>query len=188
MTDDTRHPHGHMHRTAVAVFQHRAHAAAAVTELEKTFTADQIGMATKGEPERTPTAEATKADGGADGHDHKLGAAAGLTSGAVVGGIIGVTSTVLIPGGGLIVAAGVLANTLIGAGTGALTGGLFGALTGMGIPDEDAEFYRGHFDEGGTVVTVHAGDRFDEARTLLRGHGGIEAERREPATSVPSEE
>ena len=71
--------------------------------------------------------------------------------GAVVGAIAAIGSNVLLPGLGLIVA-GPLAAGLAGAGAGAATGGLIGALTGMGVPEEEATRYRDDVKNGGIYM------------------------------------
>ncbi len=55
------------------------------------------------------------------------------------------------PGLGLIIA-GPLAAGLAGAGAGAATGGLIGALTGMGVPEEEATRYRDDIKDGGIYM------------------------------------
>jgi uncharacterized protein (TIGR02271 family) len=72
-----------------------------------------------------------------------------------------------IPGVGPIIAGGALASTLAGAGIGAAAGGLLGALMGMGIPEEDARHFDEGFRSGGTLVTVNAQGREEEARECL---------------------
>ncbi len=71
--------------------------------------------------------------------------------GAVVGAIAAIGSNVLLPGLGLIVA-GPLAAGLAGAGAGAATGGLIGALTGMGVPEEEATRYKDDIKDGGIYM------------------------------------
>lgn len=71
--------------------------------------------------------------------------------GAVVGAIAAIGSNVLLPGLGLIVA-GPLAAGLAGAGAGAATGGLIGALTGMGVPEEEANRYKDEVKDGGIYM------------------------------------
>ena len=71
--------------------------------------------------------------------------------GAVVGAIAAIGSNVLLPGLGLIVA-GPLAAGLAGAGAGAATGGLIGALTGMGVPEEEATRYKDDIKGGGIYM------------------------------------
>jgi hypothetical protein len=72
---------------------------------------------------------------------------------------------------GPIIAGGTLASTLAGAGIGAAAGGLIGALVGMGIPEEDARHFDAGFRAGGTLVTVKAGSRAEEARECLYESG-----------------
>jgi uncharacterized protein (TIGR02271 family) len=98
------------------------------------------------------------------------GAATGAIGGGVLGGVIGLLAGVgalAIPGVGPIIAGGTLASTLAGAGIGAAAGGLLGALVGMGVPEEDAKHFDQGFRAGGTLVTVAAGNREEEARTCL---------------------
>ncbi len=63
--------------------------------------------------------------------------------GSVIGLLIGIGS-LMIPGVGPVIAGGVLGTTLAGAGIGAAAGGVIGALTGLGLPQTEAE----HFETG----------------------------------------
>jgi uncharacterized protein (TIGR02271 family) len=89
---------------------------------------------------------------------------AGATTGAVVGGTLGVLAglgvlgALVIPGIGPIVAAGPLLAGAAGAGVGALAGGLVGALADAGVPEEDAKYYSEGVRRGGTLVMVSAED------------------------------
>ncbi len=91
------------------------------------------------------------------------GAGTGATIGTVLGGGAGLLAgigSLAIPGVGPVVAAGWLIATLTGAGVGAAVGGgaggLVGALTGAGVPDEDAHVYAETVRRGGNLVTVRA--------------------------------
>ena len=93
------------------------------------------------------------------------GAGTGATIGTVLGGGAGLLAgigSLAIPGVGPVVAAGWLIATLTGAGVGAAVGGgaggLVGALTGAGVPDEDAHVYAETVRRGGNLVTVRADD------------------------------
>jgi hypothetical protein len=92
-------------------------------------------------------------------------------SGGVVGGLIGLLGSLLIPGLGPIVVGGVLASTLTGAGIGAASGGLVGALVGAGASDAQAAHFDVGFRAGGILVTVDAGDRREEVVEILRRNG-----------------
>ena len=82
------------------------------------------------------------------------GAAIGGTTGAILGAIAAIGTSVVLPGLGLIVA-GPLAAALAGAGAGGATGGLIGALVGSGIPEDRAKAYDEGVRQGGIVVGVN---------------------------------
>jgi len=154
--------------TVVGLFQDQALAEAAIQRLTAAgFRGDQIGVAVRDRDQQQTLTEGT-------GTQAAEAAATGAVSGGVVGGLVGLLAGVgalAIPGIGPIIAGGALASTLAGLGIGAAAGGLIGALVGMGIPEEDAKHFERGFKEGGILVTVHAGDRADEARQALETGG-----------------
>ncbi len=86
------------------------------------------------------------------------GTAAGGTSGAVVGGVLGWLAgvgSIAIPGIGPFTAAGPIMAALAGIGVGSVAGGLVGALVGAGIPEYEAKRYEGMIRNGGFLVSVH---------------------------------
>jgi len=86
--------------------------------------------------------------------DAGKGAAIGGTTGAVLGALAAIGTSIALPGLGLVIA-GPLAAALAGAGAGGLTGGLIGALVGSGIPKEHAAEYESGIKQGGIVMGVH---------------------------------
>jgi len=80
------------------------------------------------------------------------------------------------------IAGGTLGVILSNAAAGAAAAGLTGALIGYGIPEEEAQYYHGEFEAGRTIVTVQAGNRYDEASTLMRRHGAYDMSTRGAAT------
>ena len=83
-------------------------------------------------------------------------------------GLLAALGVIAIPGIGPLVAAGVLATTLVGAAGGSLVGGLLGALTDYGVDEKDAHVYSEGVRRGGTLVTVRADDaRVGEAERIL---------------------
>jgi hypothetical protein len=150
-------------KTAVGVFDDRRHAHYAVEELQRAgFTADQIGaVAPDGGPiEVPPLNPGTKAG---------EGAAKGVAAGMAIGGLVGAALAAgVIPGIGPVIAAGLLAGVLGGAAAGAAGGGIMGALIGLEIPEDEARHYEHQFHSGRTLVTVVAGDRYDEAEAILK--------------------
>jgi hypothetical protein len=107
------------------------------------------------------------------------GAAAGVTSGGVIGGALGVLAGIgalTIPGVGPLIAAGPIMAGLAGLGVGGAVGGIVGGLVGMGIPEYEAKRYEGHVKNGGTLLSVHCdtSDQITRAKDLLRSMGGAD--------------
>jgi hypothetical protein len=166
-------------RTVVGLFRNRSEAEDAIRDLKAGgFTNEQIGVAVQDRKEREEDQRERPED---DEQRGKIveetatgmaeGASVGALTGGVVGGLVGLIGSLLIPGLGPVVVGGVLASTLLGAGIGAATGGLIGALVGMGVPEEDARYFDSGFRQGGTIVTVNAGDATPEALAILQRHG-----------------
>jgi hypothetical protein len=59
---------------------------------------------------------------------------------------------------------------------GVATGGILGAMVGLGISEEEARVYEKEFNAGRAIVTVHAGERAQEARDILGRHGAHNVE------------
>jgi hypothetical protein len=174
-------------RIVIGLFTERSEAEDAIRDLKGAgFTNEQIGVATQdrtggGEDraeleDRSRPAEDREEELGEIVEDTAKGmaqgAAVGALGGGVVGGLLGLISSLLIPGAGPVLVGGVLATALMGAGLGAATGGLIGALIGMGVPERDARYFDQGLREGGTLVTVNAGDGTPEALAILQRHGG----------------
>lgn len=190
-------------RIVVALFRSRFAAEDAIRDLKEAgFTNEQIGMATQDRTEIQDDRETS-----ADDRDEKgkileqtasgmaEGATIGALTGGVVGGLVGLIGSLLVPGVGPVVVGGVLASTLMGAGIGAATGGLIGALVGMGVPEVDARYFDAGLREGGTLVTVNAGNDTPEAAGILQRHGADfgpssrdQSDRAEPSTQHASQE
>jgi hypothetical protein len=154
--------------TVVGLFYERGQAERAIRELKDSgFEESQIGVLMQDRERQQELADTT-------GTNVSGAATAGAIGGGVTGGVLGLLAGVgalAIPGIGPIVAGGALASTLAGAGIGAAAGGLLGALVGMGVPEEDARYFEEGIRSGGILVTVHAGDRAQEARQILRNWG-----------------
>jgi len=160
-------------QVVVGVFEDQTMAERAVDALENAgFNSDQIGFVRRDQAAGTDGQDAAAAE---SGKDTAGGAMTGAVSGGILGGILGAAAALLIPGIGPVVAGGILATTLTGAAVGAAAGGLIGGLTKMGVPEEDARYYQGEFEQGRTIVTVRAEGRQQEAIQILRRHGAYDA-------------
>src|SRR5271170_4028965 len=105
------------------------------------------------------------------------GTAAGVTTGGVIGGALGVLAGVgllAIPGLGPFIAAGPIMAGLAGLGVGGAVGGFTGALIGMGIPEFEAKRYEGRLKKGGILLSVHCdtSDEIKRAKQIIEATGG----------------
>src|SRR5277367_5747 len=105
------------------------------------------------------------------------GAAAGVTTGGIIGGALGVLAGVgllAIPGLGPFIAAGPIMAGLAGLGVGGAVGGFTGALIGMGIPEFEAKRYEGRLKKGGILLSVHCdtSDEIKRAKQIIEATGG----------------
>ncbi|HLG78784.1 MAG TPA: hypothetical protein VKX46_20400 [Ktedonobacteraceae bacterium] len=167
--------------TIVGVFTNRDQANQAIDELHQLgFTDNNIGYAVR-DGEMTDSTI-----GSAEAQHTGRNAAAGAIGGGVVGGLIGAAASLLIPGFGPVVAGGILVATLGGAAIGAAAGGLIGALTEMGVPEEEAQYYQGEFEAGRVIVTVDTTGvgRQQEALDVLRRNGAYDANTRGTITDT----
>jgi len=154
-----------MPKNVAGLFEGTAQAEEAIKELQNAgFERDRISVIANEPPGENPAAE----------HHHN-GAVSGAGAGAVIGGIAGLVAglgALAIPGIGPIIAAGPLAMALGSAGVGAAAGGMIGALTGMNIPESDAEYYAEGIRSGRTLVVVETDDEHAErARGIMDARG-----------------
>jgi hypothetical protein len=121
-----------------------------------------------GGPKEMGTEKATKAP---------EGTAAGVTTGGLIGGTLGVLAGVgllAIPGLGPFIAAGPIMAGLAGLGVGGAVGGVTGALIGMGIPEFEAKRYEGRLQKGGILLSVHCdtSEEIKRAKDIIERTGG----------------
>ena len=166
-----------MTRTVSRLYDSYGDAQRAVAGLEAAgYSTSEVGMVSRYRDDNTLADTAT-------------GTATGATAGAVLGGGTGLLAAlgiIAIPGIGPLVAAGVLATTMVGAAGGSLVGGLLGALTNHGVSEDDAHLYSEAVRRGGSLVTVKTDDsRAAKAESILDANRPINTrERREAYTST----
>ena len=159
-----------------AVFDSRTEAEAAIAELRgQGIETDKLSIIGRDEdgPTRTDGSGEEATDGIGDTVKGALG-------GAGLGAVLGVAA-LTIPGVGPLVAAGAIASAaipgaaVVGAGVGAAAGGVVGMLKDHGVSDDDATYYEGRINDGGTFVSVDAGDGTtspETVREILTRNGG----------------
>jgi hypothetical protein len=103
--------------------------------------------------------------------DETSGVLTGGLLGGVAGWLVGLT-TLAVPGVGPLLAAGPLAAAVSGSGLGAAAGGLLGHFVAQGHEQDEARWYEERVRAGAILLTVHAHDRSDEARAIMRRAGG----------------
>jgi hypothetical protein len=119
------------------------------------------------------------------------GTAAGVATGGVIGGTLGLLAGIgilAIPGVGPFIAAGPIMAALAGVGAGGTVGGVIGALVGMGIPEYEAKRYEGHIKAGGVLLSVHCdtSEKIARAKDLLKHTGAQDiAASSEASADVP---
>src|ERR1700726_1470623 len=104
------------------------------------------------------------------------GTAAGVGTGAVIGGALGWLAGIgalAIPGVGPFIAAGPIMAALAGVGVGGAVGGFTGALIGLGIPEYEAKRYEGRIQKGGILLSVHCdtSEEIKRAKEVMKSTG-----------------
>lgn len=157
-----------MERTVVGgVFQSSEEALHAIERLRSIgFDSNDISVMAKDKDKVEEIDEHTDSDvideSSKRGKNAGKGLGIGAGSGGVLGGIAGLIAEIgllTIPGIGVIAAAGPLATTLSGAAIGATGGGIVGALTGAGIPEENAKEYEKYLKDGKILLLVDIDER-----------------------------
>lgn len=151
--------------TVVSLFMNSTDAVAAVRDLKHAgFTDEEIGIVLQDSTEQP----SIRPEGSGNPSDPATAAAA---SGSIVGGLIGLLGSLLIPGLGPLLLGGVLASTIAGAGIGAAAGGLIAILAELGVSQTDAEHFERGLRAGGVLVTVTSPRHTREALEIIRSHG-----------------
>jgi hypothetical protein len=161
----------------VGVFNDQHDAQQAILELKQAgFLDDQIGVAARhlDEPATSTIQDLRKASGPGESYVAE-GTVTGVAAGAGLGALCGLAILIgLLPPLGPAIAGGTLAVILTSAAAGAAAVGLAGALAGLGVSKEEAAFYQTEFEAGRVVVAVTAGDREQEARSILQRFGAYD--------------
>lgn len=100
----------------------------------------------------------------------------GVVTGTVLGGIAGLVigaGSLIIPGLGIIAAAGPIAGLL----SGAVTGGIVGGLVDLGIPEKESKKYENDIRQGKILFSMKTDeDKVDRITSILRNSGASNIE------------
>jgi hypothetical protein len=154
--------------TIAASFPTRGQAEAAIDELwHSGFAREDVGIAGPDEPLRKAQPSGAALEESA-GQGAAIGAATGGVAGALVGGLI----AALIPGIGMVLTGGLLAEVILATAAGAAAGGYLGPFVALGLSNDEAKHFIGELKAGRTIVVVKADQRAPEALEILHRHAG----------------
>jgi len=168
--------------TVIGVFENRTQVDHAIDSLRGAgFRDSQIGVVARNED-----GEITSTGPSGGGTYAEEGAVAGALTGAGIGGLIGLGVVAgVIPVIGPAIAAGTLGTILLNAAGGAAIASVAGALIGMGIPEEEAEFYENELMGGRYLLTVDDANRQPEVWAILQREGAYNRQNRLASTHEP---
>jgi len=178
--------------TVVGVFHDRQHAQQAVAELKRAgFSEADIGVIARDDDKTATGTTGTSTTGtsttgtGEKGSHVAAGAATGVAAGAGVGALwaLGIAAGML-PAIGPVIAGGLLASVLASAAGGATLAGIVGALIGLGIPEDEAQYYESEVKGGRTLVTVKASGQYNQALAIIKRFGGYDRSSQPASTST----
>jgi len=160
-----------MSKTVVGVFDSHDYAEKAARDVKDQGlrTEDISIIAKKGDNEAGRTSAAMKT-GGRPVNDN---ISDGVVTGGVLGGLAGLligAGSMVIPGLGIIAAAGPITGLL----SGAVTGGIVGGLVDLGIPENRSRQYETDVKAGKVLFSMRTDeDKVDRIASILRQNGAI---------------
>ncbi|MGE5474355.1 MAG: general stress protein [Ignavibacteriales bacterium] len=100
----------------------------------------------------------------------------GVVTGGVLGGLAGLligAGTMIVPGIGIIAAAGPITGLI----SGAVTGGIVGGLIDLGIPENESREYENDIKEGKVVWSMRTDASYvDKIKSILKNCGAFDVE------------
>ena len=174
-----------MERSCVAAaFESREMAEEVIGELvEIGVDIDRVGVAMRSHQDQDTLIEHTGAHKAAE-------PIADMVTGGILGGVAGAIlsfGVLSVPGVGPVIAGGVLASMLAGAGIGAATGGIRPAFSELGFTGTQADLLEARFTAGDAIIVVDLGDsdagQRDAAERLNTADAGV-VELATPTTPV----
>lgn len=158
-----------MSRTIVGLFDSHVHAENAARQIKDLgLRTDDISIIAKHGDEKDDRVTATMTAGGRRVNDN---ISDGVVTGGILGGLAGLligAGSMVIPGLGIIAAAGPITGLL----SGAVTGGIVGGLVDLGIPENRSKQYESDVRAGKILFSMKTDeDKTDRIASVLRSNG-----------------
>lgn len=164
-----------MSKTVVGIFDSYSYAETAAKQVkDKGLRTDDISIVAKqGEEDTTSDDRRATATMGTHGGAKNDNISDGVVTGGVLGGLAGLligAGSMVIPGLGIVAAAGPITGLL----SGAVTGGIVGGLIDLGIPENRSKQYETDIKAGKVLFSMRTDeDKIDRIATILRGNNAI---------------
>jgi len=157
-----------MSKTVAAIFDSHEYAEKAAREVkDRGLRTDDISIVAK-EGEGEDHSRGTTATMGKGVHDN---ISDGVVTGGILGGLAGLligAGSMVVPGLGIIAAAGPITGLL----SGAVTGGIVGGLVDLGIPENRSKQYETDIKAGKILFSMKTDeDKVDQIASILRNNG-----------------
>lgn len=157
-----------MSKTVAAIFESRDYAEKAARQIrDRGLKTEDISIVAKHGDEHGDGAGTM----GVDGHGVNDNISDGVVTGGVLGGLAGLligAGSMIVPGLGIIAAAGPITGLL----SGAVTGGIVGGLVDLGIPEKQSRQYETDIKAGKILFSMRADDdKIDDIAAILRNNG-----------------
>ncbi|MDD2444401.1 MAG: hypothetical protein PHS52_07880 [Desulfotomaculaceae bacterium] len=165
-----------MTKTVIGLFDSRAQAERAVSDLRNSGFHDEISILAADKQNVDSSSKRRKDTESLDPVSSRSNVSTGVSTGGVLGGLAGLAmgaGALAIPGIGPVIAAGPIAGLF----SGAISGGVAGGLIDWGIPAERGNFYEGKVREGKILATVRTDEnKINSASDILRRNGATDVE------------
>lgn len=160
-----------MSKTVVAIFDSRDYAENAAKQIrDQGLRTEDISIIARQGDEGNAGVTGTMKAGGGPVNDN---ISDGVVSGGILGGLAGLligAGSMVVPGLGIIAAAGPITGLL----SGAVTGGIVGGLVDLGIPEKRGKQYESDIRAGKILFSMRADDeKIDSIASILRNNGAV---------------
>lgn len=158
-----------MSKTVVGIFQDHSHAETAARQIkEQGLRTDDISIvARQGDEDRDNGARMKVNEPANDNISD------GVVTGGILGGLAGLligAGSMVIPGLGIVAAAGPITGLI----SGAVTGGIVGGLVDLGIPENRSKQYESEIKAGKILFSMRTDeDKIDQVSSILKSNGAV---------------